>query len=110
VAQAVAQAVVQSRGPAATERGEDFVVLVLRRHSVDARGKIERDTMAKATPKTAVRKSVPTPRKNGSGRKERVSELGRILQRLADQHVASGAKLLNRRELEREIAERRGLR
>jgi len=50
------------------------------------------------------------PQRNGSAPKEKISELGRILQRLADKHVASGAKLLNRRELEREIAERRGLR
>jgi hypothetical protein len=47
-------------------------------------------------------------RKNGSKPKERVSELGQILQKLADKHEASGAKLLNRRELERELAERRG--
>ena len=47
--------------------------------------------------------------KNGARPKEeRMSELGRILQKLADKHVASGAKLLTRRELEREIAERRG--
>ena len=52
----------------------------------------------------------PTTRKNGNAPEERVSELGRILQKLRDKHVASGAKLLNRRELEREIAERRGLR
>ena len=52
----------------------------------------------------------PTTRKNGKEPEERVSELGRILQKLADKHAASGAKLLNRRELEREIAERRGLR
>jgi hypothetical protein len=37
-----------------------------------------------------------------------VSELGRILRRLAEKHAASGAKLLNRRELEREVAARRG--
>jgi hypothetical protein len=36
--------------------------------------------------------------------------LGRVLQRLASRYEASGGKLLNRRELEREIAERRGLR
>jgi len=50
------------------------------------------------------------PQRNGNQPREKISELGRILQRLADKHVASGAKLLNRRELEREIAERRGLR
>jgi hypothetical protein len=52
----------------------------------------------------------PTSRKNGSAREEKVSELGRVLQKLADKYEASGGKLLNRRELEREIAERRGLR
>ena len=55
-------------------------------------------------------KRKPTTGKNGSAGEEKVSELGRILQKLRDKHVASGAKLLNRRELEREIAERRGLR
>lgn len=56
----------------------------------------------------AIRKFVA--RKNGNTRGEKVSELGRVLQRLASQYEASGGKLLNRRELEREIAERRGLR
>jgi len=56
----------------------------------------------------AIRKS--TARKNGSARGEKVSDLGRVLQKLSDQYEASGGKLLNRRELEREIAERRGLR
>ena len=59
--------------------------------------------MAKATTK-------PATRKNGSARGEKVSELGRVLQRLAARYEASGGKLLNRRELEREIADRRGLR
>ena len=52
----------------------------------------------------------PSTRRNGSARGERVSELGRVLQKLADKYETSGGKLLNRRELEREIAERRGLR
>ena len=54
---------------------------------------------------------VPAGR-NGSAVKEqpKVSELGRELERLRTRYVASGGKLLNRRELEREIAERRGLR
>ena len=51
-----------------------------------------------------------TTRRNGNARGEKVSELGRVLQKLADRYEASGGKLLNRRELEREIAERRGLR
>jgi hypothetical protein len=49
-------------------------------------------------------------RKNGDARVEKVSEIGRVLERLASQYEASGGKLLNRCELEREIAERRGLR
>ena len=59
--------------------------------------------MAKAIRKFAARK-------NGTTRGEKASELGRGLQRLASRYEASGGKLLNRRELEREIAERRGLR
>jgi hypothetical protein len=51
-----------------------------------------------------------TTRRNGASRAEKVSDLGRVLQKLADKYEASGGKLLNRRELEREIAERRGLR
>jgi len=49
-------------------------------------------------------------RKNRDTRGEKASELGWVLQRLASRYEASGGKLLNRRELEREIAERRGLR
>ena len=50
-------------------------------------------------------------RRNGRPLKEqpKVSELGRELERLRARYVAGGGKLLNRRELEREIAERRGL-
>ena len=59
--------------------------------------------MAKATRKFVARK-------NGDACGEKVSELGRVLERLASRYEASGGKLLNRRELEREIAERRGLR
>ncbi len=47
-------------------------------------------------------------KKNEVAPKAEVSELGRILRKLAEKHAASGAKLLNRRELERELAERRG--
>jgi hypothetical protein len=50
----------------------------------------------------------PSAKTNGSAPKENVSELGRVLRKLAEKHAASGAKLLNRRELERETAERRG--
>jgi hypothetical protein len=47
--------------------------------------------------------------KNGDKAKP-VSKLGKELQRLRERYIASGGKLLNRRELELEIAERRGLR
>ena len=59
--------------------------------------------MAKAGRKAPVRK-------NGTAPKERVSEWGRVLRKISDAYLASGGKQLNRRELEREIAERRGLR
>ena len=49
-------------------------------------------------------------KKNGSKPKEEISELGQVLRRLREKHEASGGKFLNRRELEREIAERRGQR
>jgi len=59
--------------------------------------------MAKVVRKTPARN-------NGAAPKERVSELGRVLRKISDAYLASGGKQLNRRELEREIAERRGLR
>jgi hypothetical protein len=59
--------------------------------------------MAKAARKTPASK-------NGAVPKVRVSELGRALRKISDAYLASGGKQLNRRELEREIAERRGLR
>lgn len=55
-------------------------------------------------PKTAVAKNGHTEPQH------KVSKLGKQLRKLADEYAASGGKLLNRRELEREIAERRGLR
>jgi hypothetical protein len=48
--------------------------------------------------------------RDGHARGQSVSKLGREIQKLRDAYVASGVKLLNRRELEHEIAERRGLR
>jgi hypothetical protein len=51
-----------------------------------------------------------TASKNGTAPNQEVSNLGRTLRKLADKYRASGGKLLNRRELEREIAERRGVR
>ncbi len=51
-----------------------------------------------------------TASRDGHRKRQRISRLGRELQKLRDEYVASGGKLLNRRELEREIAERRGLR
>ena len=59
--------------------------------------------MARATDKR-------TAEKNGDKAKPVVSKLGKELRKLREEYIASGGKLLNRRELEREIAERRGLR
>ena len=47
--------------------------------------------------------------KDGDRAKPVVSKLGKELRKLREEYTASGGKLLNRRELEREIAERRGL-
>jgi hypothetical protein len=51
-------------------------------------------------------------KRNGHVAKEqsKVSELGLELDKLRARYIAGGGKLLNRRALEREIAERRGLR
>ena len=46
--------------------------------------------------------------KNGRKIKPAVSEMGRKLRRISEKIAASGEKLLTRRELERELAERRG--
>ena len=59
--------------------------------------------MERATDKVAAQK-------NGHKAKPVVSKLGKELRKLREEYIASGGKLLNRRELEREIAERRGLR
>ena len=48
--------------------------------------------------------------KNGHSPKLPVTPLGKELRKLREKYIASGGKLLNRRELEREVAERRGLR
>jgi hypothetical protein len=52
----------------------------------------------------AVNTTAATSRKNG---KAPVSKLGRDLRRIADKIAASGEKPLTRRQLEREIADRR---
>jgi hypothetical protein len=39
-----------------------------------------------------------------------VTPLGKELRKLREKYIAAGGKLLNRRELEREVAERRGSR
>jgi hypothetical protein len=44
---------------------------------------------------------------NGSKAKSAVSKLGRDLRRIAEKIAASGEKMLTRKELEREIANRR---
>ena len=56
--------------------------------------------MAKATDKAAAQK-------NGHKAKPVVSKLGRDLRRISEKIAASGEKPLTRRELEREIANRR---
>jgi hypothetical protein len=56
--------------------------------------------MARATDK-------PAAAKNGRKAKPVVSKLGRDLRRISDQIAASGEKPLTRRELEREVANRR---
>ena len=45
---------------------------------------------------------------NGHKKRPAVSKLGRELRRLSDKIAASGEKPLTRRELEHEVAERRG--
>jgi hypothetical protein len=57
--------------------------------------------MAKATSKASAEK-------NGHKPKPTVSKLGRDLRRIREKIEASGEKMLTRRELRREIAERRG--
>jgi hypothetical protein len=47
-------------------------------------------------------------RRNAVPAKPAVSELGRKLRRISDRIMASGEKLLTRRQLERELTERRG--
>jgi len=56
--------------------------------------------MAKATDKAAAPK-------NGHKAKPAVSKLGRDLRRIRERIEASGEKMLTRRELEREVADRR---
>ena len=55
-------------------------------------------------PKSTAKRAAKT---NGTGSKKEVSELGRILTKLAEEHAASGAKLMTLREARREIASRR---
>ena len=49
----------------------------------------------------------PAAQENGHKTKPAVSNLGRELRRIREKIEASGEKMLNRRELEREIANRR---
>lgn len=48
--------------------------------------------------------------RNGRPARRRVSKLGRDLRKIAEKIAASGEKILTRREIEREVAERRGTR
>ena len=56
--------------------------------------------MARAVDKASVAK-------NGHKAKPAVSKLGRDLRRISEKIAASGEKMLTRRELEREVADRR---
>jgi len=49
-----------------------------------------------------------TTNKNGGNVKPETSAQGRKLRRISEKIAASGEKLLSRRELERELADRRG--
>jgi len=46
-------------------------------------------------------------RKNGAKAKPAVSKLGKELREIREKIIASGEKMLNRRELEREVRDRR---
>ena len=52
----------------------------------------------------------PAGQKNGHATNAPITPLGKELRKLREKYVASGGKLLNRRELAREVAERRGSR
>ena len=58
----------------------------------------------------AKRNNKPVAQKNGHSPKPPVTPLGKELRKLREKYLASGGKLLNRRELEQEVAERRGSR
>jgi hypothetical protein len=58
----------------------------------------------------AKRNGKPAGQKNSHPPKPPVTPLGKELLKLREKYIASGGKLLNRRELEREVAERRGSR
>jgi hypothetical protein len=64
--------------------------------------------MAQTTRRPTTKKNGTKPKRVNKKPEKEVSELGRVLRKLAEEYVASGGKLLSRRELEREIAERRG--
>ena len=56
----------------------------------------------------AKRNGRPGGKKNGHAPKAPITPLVKELLKLREKYIASGGKLLNRRELEREVAERRG--
>lgn len=47
---------------------------------------------------------------NGHSPKAPLTPLGMELQKVREKYIASGGKLLNQKELEREVAERKGFR
>jgi hypothetical protein len=62
--------------------------------------------MAKTARRPAVKKNGTKPKKVKKEEKE-VSELGRILRKLAEQYEKSGGKLLSIEEVRREVRENR---
>jgi hypothetical protein len=68
------------------------------------------ETIARHNEDMAKLDTKPVDRKNGHSPKPPVTPLGKELRKLREKYIASGGKLLNRQELEREVAERRGLR
>jgi hypothetical protein len=56
------------------------------------------------------RNGKPASRKNGHAPKTPTTPLVKELLKFREKYIASGGKLLNRRELEREVAEIRGSR
>jgi hypothetical protein len=68
------------------------------------------DAISRQNEDMAEHNGTPAGEKNGHPSKRPITPLGKELLKLREKYIASGGKLLNRRELEREVAERRGSR